>query len=272
MKLGLVAGGAVAKDCANTLRLSERLGPVAALSFRVASRIANSIRAGRPVKAYADLDGCDAIIVAVPDSALGQAVASLRHCGVNWSGVAALLYSARCDSSELKDLQKEGASVASLRAVGATERRFLVEGDAAAVRWARLLVQHAHGRAIQVDSGAAATYLAAVSLSSSLFTPLIEAAIAALRLAGAPPLEASRVAEMLFERSLRAHKHGGRKSWTGPLALGDQEEVFKEVEALSARDPLLGRYYEVNCALALQFFGRHPKLLKALRERSSGQV
>ena len=101
---------------------------------------------------------------------------------------------------------------------------------------------------------------------------IVEAAIAALRLAGAPPLEASRVAEMLFERSLRAHKHGGRKSWTGPLALGDQEEVFKEVEALSARDPLLGRYYEVNCALALQFFGRHPKLLKALRERSSGQV
>jgi predicted short-subunit dehydrogenase-like oxidoreductase (DUF2520 family) len=234
----------------------------------VASRIANSIRAGRPVKAYQDLEGCKAVILAVPDAAIAPSVAALRRSGVDWRGVAALLYSARHDSSQLQELQKEGASVASVRALGATDRRFLVEGDAAAVRLARRLVQDAGGRAIEVERGAAAAYLAAVSLSSSLLTPLIEAAICALRLAGAPATEAARVALTLFERSLRAHRHGGRKSWSGPLAAGDEYEVLKEAQALCARDPLLGRYYEAHCALALEFFAKHPKLMKKLQERA----
>jgi predicted short-subunit dehydrogenase-like oxidoreductase (DUF2520 family) len=267
MKLGLVAGGAVAKECVATLRLSERVGPVAALSYRVASRLANSLRAGRPVKSYDELDGCDAVIIAVPDFAISEAVAGLRNSGVHWDGVATLLYSARCDSSELRDLRKEGTSVASLRQAGQAGRRFLVEGDAAAVRLARRLAHAAGARAIEVDSGSAAAYLAAASFASSLFTPLIEAAISALRVAGAPPLEAARIAQTLFERALRAHKHGGRKSWAGPLAAGDEDEVRKELQALCARDPDLARYYEASCAVALEFFGRHPKLLKALRER-----
>jgi predicted short-subunit dehydrogenase-like oxidoreductase (DUF2520 family) len=268
MKLGLVAGGAVAKDCVATLRLAGKVGPIAAVSYRVASRIANSVRVGYPIKSYGALEGCDAIVLAVPDRAIRQAVLGLRDSGVSWDRVAAVLYSARCDSAELHELQRLGAGAASLRPVGAADGRFLVEGDAAAVRLARRLVRDAGSRAIEVDSGAAAGYLAAVSFSSTLFTPLIEAAIAALRLAGAPAQDASRLAEMLFERALRAHRHGGRKSWTGPLAAGDKEEVLKEAQALRACDPLLGRYYEVNCAMALEFFGRHPKLLKALRERA----
>ena len=251
----------MAKDCVHALRLSERLGPVAAVTFRVASRIANSLRAGSAVKGYGDLDGCDTIVVAVPDSTIGKTVAALRGSGVRWRGVSALLYSARCGSDELQELQQEGAGVASLRAVGAADRWFLVEGDAGAVRRARRLVHDADGRTVEVERGAAAAYLAAVSFSSSLFVPLIEATLATLRLAGASPQEASSIGAMLFERSLRAHRHGGRKSWTGPLAMGDGEEVRKEAAALTVRDPSLGRYYEASSMLALQ-------LMKELRERT----
>ena len=47
--------------------LSERLGPVKSASYRVASRIANMLRAGRPVKDYAEFESCDLILVYVPE-------------------------------------------------------------------------------------------------------------------------------------------------------------------------------------------------------------
>ena len=86
-------------------------------------------------------------------------------------------------------------------------------------------------------------------------------------MAGASASEAAPVAETMFERSLRSHRHGGRKSWSGPLAMGDAEEVFKEADALGTGNPVLARYYLENCAFALDLFSRHPKVLQAIRER-----
>ena len=44
--------------------LSERLGPVKSASYRVASRIANMLQAGRPVKDYAEFETCELILSA----------------------------------------------------------------------------------------------------------------------------------------------------------------------------------------------------------------
>jgi predicted short-subunit dehydrogenase-like oxidoreductase (DUF2520 family) len=268
VKVALVAAGAAAKECVTALRLSDRLGPVAASSYRVASRIANSLRAGTAVKDYSALAGCETVLVSVPDSVVSDTVAALRESGIDWGGMAALLYSARRDSRDLRGLRQRHASVGSLRLLEGVGRRFLVEGDAGAVRAARRLVQDADGKTLELDPGSAVAYLAAVSFSSSLFTPLIEAAAAALRYAGIPPAEASRVAPMLFDRALRAHKHGGKKSWSGPLAVGDEEGVLKEAGALTARDPALGRYYRDACVFALEWFGKHPELLRKVRGSS----
>ena len=51
---------------------SETLGPVKASSFRLASRIANRLQAGHPVKDYREFDACDLILICVPDDALGR--------------------------------------------------------------------------------------------------------------------------------------------------------------------------------------------------------
>lgn len=267
MKIALVAGGAIAQDCVAALRLADMVGSIAGPNYRVASRIANALRAGAAVKDYADLTGSPLIMICVPDNALPGVVASLSECGIEWNTVTALLYSARRDSYDLQPLRNQGAQVGSVRPVEVMEDRFLLEGDLNAVRVARRLIHAAKGRAIEVSAGGASAYLAAISFSTSLFTPLIEAAAAALRMAGASAAEASQVAAIMFERSLRSHRHGGRKSWSGPLATGDAEEVFKEADALGVGNPVLARYYLDNCAFALELFARHSKLLRALRER-----
>src|SRR5260370_13061866 len=71
-------------------RLSDRLGPVKAPSFRLASRIANRLRAGHPVRDYAEFDSCRLILVSVPHAILPAvvgAVPSARICSRNKSSV-----------------------------------------------------------------------------------------------------------------------------------------------------------------------------------------
>ena len=43
--------------------LAERLGPVKSGSYRVASRIVNMLRAGHPVKDYAEFETCDLVLI-----------------------------------------------------------------------------------------------------------------------------------------------------------------------------------------------------------------
>jgi predicted short-subunit dehydrogenase-like oxidoreductase (DUF2520 family) len=270
MTVGLIAAGATAKACVTSMRLAERLGPVAASSYRVASRIANTLRAGYAVKSYAEVKGANPVVVCVPDSALPRTIQSVSTAGIQWKGVVALLYSTRRDSREIRPLREAGAFTGSMRPLEGVPDRFLVEGDKQSVAVARRIVQQARGKIVELNGNTAGAYLAAVSFSSSLFIPMLEASIECLRMAGVGSMEASRLAETLFERSLRAHRHGGRKSWSGPLAAGDEEEIRRELEALESHNPLLANYYREVCRFALELFGRHPKLLRSLvREQAA---
>src|SRR5271169_6501517 len=73
--------------------LSERLGPVKSDSYRVASRIVNMLRAGHPVKDYAEFDACILILVCVPDEAVSRVVSEMLSSGVSWRGKAVILSS-----------------------------------------------------------------------------------------------------------------------------------------------------------------------------------
>ena len=61
--------------------LSERLGPVKSASYRVASRIANMLRAGHPVKDYAEFESCALILVCVPEETVPQVVSEMISAG-----------------------------------------------------------------------------------------------------------------------------------------------------------------------------------------------
>ena len=85
-----------------------------------------------------------------------------------------------------------------------------------------------------------------------------------LHWSGVSGAAAGRIAERLFQGSLRSYLHAGRKSWSGSLAVGDTNGVEAEIDELREFDPMLAEYYRVSAIFALEFFKRHPDLARRL--------
>src|SRR5579885_2623506 len=240
MPLALFGAGAVAKSFLSRVPwLPARLGPVGAPSFRLASRIVNSMRAG-------------------------HAVTELAEAPVRWTGKSVLLCDSGEDSHALEPIRRHGAAVASLNPLEGLRSQFIVEGDRTAVREAKHLVRDLSGQAIELSSDKMALYLAGHSFGSELFIPLVAACVDSIAAACGSTPRAVRIAEGLYQRWLRAYLHAGRKSWTGPLAWGDEDSVLREVEALRKADPERERLYRELAVFALSWSGRHPELLRKL--------
>src|SRR5689334_14150914 len=100
--VALIAAGNLADSPVSRLwGLPERLGPVKSVSYRLASRMANSLRAGHAAKDYAEVGDCELILISVPDEMLAATTAELASAGISWAGKAAVIASALLDSSEL---------------------------------------------------------------------------------------------------------------------------------------------------------------------------
>lgn len=246
--------------------LARRLGPVAAVSYRLASRIVNAMRAGHAVRDAGGLAPCRLILLCVPETTLAEAVALLAAAEIDWAGKTVLLCESSATSHALEGLRERGAAAGSVAGIEGGGGRFLVEGDAAAIRHARRLVAELGGKAVEFDTGRMALYDAGRSFATSLFTPLIAACVECLSAAGRDPANATRVAEMLLQKTLHAYLQSGKKSWSGPLALGDQSEVRRQLAVLRENKPLLARYYRRSAAWALEYFDRHPELQRDLAE------
>src|SRR5260370_35630402 len=93
--------------------LSKQLGPVKSSSFRLASRIANSLRAGHPGKDYAEFDACRLILVSVPDEMLPRVVGELASAGISWRGKAVVVCTAWLNSRSFEALSRARAAVGS---------------------------------------------------------------------------------------------------------------------------------------------------------------
>lgn len=254
--IALVAGGQVSRSFLVRLpRLRERIGPVKAASTRVASRIVNAIHAGYPVRDYKSITDARVIAIQVPAERLAHTLEQMRATGANWHGKTVLLCDAKLSSAALETLSLVGASVASMAPIeGFDERRFVVEGDPHAVRVARMLVEDNRTRIVEIAPGAKDLFLAGLVFATSLFTPMAAAATECLKGAGLETGVAAFVAERLFERSLRGYMKAGRKSWGGPLAVKDQEQVRRHIDALFRASPLLASYYTESALFALRLF------------------
>ena len=103
--VGLIASGNLTDSPLSRFRwLSGRLGPVKSQNYRLASRIANILSAGHPVKDYAELDACGLILVCVPDQALPKIVAELISSKIQWRRKSVVLCSTWLDRSHLHEL------------------------------------------------------------------------------------------------------------------------------------------------------------------------
>ena len=265
MTFAVAGGGRVSGSFVARLpRLATELGPVAAQSYRLASRIVNSIGAGYPVKRYEDLEDSALILVCAPAQSVGSIVSALA-AAIHCRGKTILLCDGGADSRHLSALQSQGARVGSLRTIpGFDGRRFVAEGDAAAVREAKRLVRQIGSRVEEVSSAKLGVYAAALSFGGGLFTPLMQASLLCLQEAGMRKASAMRVVEALFQSSLRAYVYAGKRSWSGPLADGDRAAVRQEIEALAASCPKLAPHYREAATFALKLLGGRDSSIEPL--------
>ena len=260
MQFALIAAGRVnGSFIARLPRLDARLGPGVAQSYRLASRIVNTLGAGHPAKDYGPLARSRVVLICVLPVHVPALSEQLAASSFDWSGKLVLLCDSERNSSALAPLAAAGASVASLNPIpGLDGKWFVAEGDKRGVRQARRFVEELQAAAIEVDQEALASYEAGLSFASSLFTPVLEACRICLRDAGLTLRAANRLAEALFQQTLRAYVHAGRKSWSGPLARGDDAELATLAEALRRSNPVIAEYYCHSARSALRLLRRDP--------------
>ncbi len=267
--VALLAGGKFGSSpLARFWLLSEMLGPVKASSLRLASRIANGLRAGYPVKDYGEFNACRLILISVPDGALPAALAELHSAKISWCGKSLVVCSDWRGSADLREFSARGASVASLTAIpGFEDTRYLVEGDKRAVQESRRLVETRERRCVTIDRGLKPLYLAALTCTGSLLFPLVMAATESLRLAGVAPDVSASILEKQLNKGLRAYARGGRRAYTRP------HEMTSQLLTLSAADPALARYVEKSYQLAQQLLEQpQPVREPAIAHRAAAGV
>lgn len=248
-------------------RLQQKLGPVASTSYRLASRIANTLRAGCAVRTASQLQPTDVILLSVPGGPLTQLVDQSFVEAIQWLGKTALI----CDSSAtgpiIADLRDRGAAVATLCSVPGLPTNFVVSGDRASLKVAKTLVRSVAGSAIEVPEEHLLLFDAAVTLTSSLFTPLLETAVECLRQSGLEPSLAAKTADLLFQQSFRSFKHSGRKSWSGPVANSDGDAIDAQVQALKQLKPQMAAYFREAAHFSFELYQTFPELTRYNKER-----
>jgi hypothetical protein len=193
MTFAVAGGGRVSNSFVARLpNLASALGPVAAQSFRLASRIVNSIGAGEAVRTYEDLNGSILILICVPVRGVASIVTALAEA-LECRGKIILLCEGGSDSRSLARLRERGAAVGSLQSIpGSDGKRYAAEGDAAAMREAKRLIRQLGCRLEEIRTARTPQYAAALSFGTSLFTPLLDASLQCLQDAGLAKASALR--------------------------------------------------------------------------------
>lgn len=254
-KYGVLGAGPVRASLIGRLPSRARdIGPVCSTSFRVASRIANSIGAGYAVRNAEELEAVPALLVNFQPDNPESVMARLQDAGINWKGRVLVFCDCAASPESLRGFGEKGASTAVAREFGG---RLIAESDdSAALRVVQELARDLGLKAVQISKGAGSVFGAAVLLGTAAITPLIDRAAELLREAGIRDAEAARMAASLFEQTARDYAHSGRQSWAwymrGPDAGQLETQAARE---LVLRDLVL---------YGLERFGKHEELRRKL--------
>ena len=181
--------------------------------------------------------------ICTTDSSIAECAHLLAICGKNWQGKYALHSSGALTSSELAELRRLGAAVASLhpmmtfvqssapslRGVG-----FAVEGDTPVCTLARRIVKDLGGQLIAIPAARKVFYHAWGAFASPLL--IMELAIAehVARAAGIKPALARCTMEPIVRRTIDNYfRHGASAAFSGPLVRGDVQTVRGHLRELS---------------------------------------
>ncbi len=191
--------------------LAEHLGPVKAPSFRVASRIANSLRGGTAVNRYEDFAECALILINVPDALAPEIAAELACSELTWKDKAVVLCSDRLDAGSLAGLARLGAITGSLSVVpGFEDSWLLLEGGKPVEREMRPLIKRRGVRITVVAEGSKARYLDGLDRLGRAFVPQVRDALESMRAAGISNAQAFAILEKQAARTMRSCFRSGK--------------------------------------------------------------
>lgn len=253
--IGLVCAGGVIKSwLAKRRAFLEVLGPVKAAGLRVASRMANSLRAGRAVESYKALSSSSMIFVAVPPPSLPGVLDELAAAEIAWQGKTIVVVDSNLDAADLRAFEVRQAFPATLDLIEATPPlRLAVQGDARTVKTLRKLFEREGARLFEIKSGAKAAYQAGLTLAGSAIAPILAAAVESLMAAGLDLAQAQAVADLAMMRARRAYLKAGKKGWAGTLAARDREALMRQWERLRRTNPALGEFFLETAASAAAY-------------------
>jgi predicted short-subunit dehydrogenase-like oxidoreductase (DUF2520 family) len=253
--MGMIGAGGVSRSFLSRMPvLLGRMGPVKAASFRVARRIANTLRSGHAVMNYAAMEPCDLIWIAVPDAGIDRVSRDLA-AATPLAGKVAVLCGSTRDSFWPGPLLAGGARVATLNCVEESgERVFVAEGDPAAMRELRRVIAAERRKLIELRAASKALYLSGVHLATYLLLPWIAASVESLRDAGLSRMEATHVASALGGRALRAYAKAGPKAWSPVAADRLRLSIARDLDTIRGVDPKLAALYADGVEQALRYF------------------
>ncbi len=266
--VGLFAAGPVSPALARLPGLHAQLGPVTAASLRVASRIANGLKAGRHA-APQNMGDASLFLVSGPESALPGLLELAQSTSLDWSKRAIVLFDSRLDSHDLAGFAQLGAEVASVDPLdGFADLRFCAEGDPLALRKVKRFLTACQGYLYVLEPGKKQVFSAGLTFTGTLATPLLAAAVDCFRKAGLDPKDAAVIAERTLLLMLRAWQKAGRQGWTGVLPQRDLEAVRRQLAALGEENSILGEYFSQTAYMALELFGHDAEWLRALEDET----
>jgi len=214
------------------------LGPVKSGSLRIARRLSNFLRAGYGVATYEELQPARIILLRVPDSALDRVVQELCAANLIFSEIAFVLCDSWLSSDVLDPLVRRGAAVASVSRLKGSTPRFAVEGQPAATRPLRRILELNDAITLELRPGTKQSLFAAELLTTALPIPLFAAAQQALRTCGISGRMLLSVLEENAVDMFRTFGAGARSIWGGPLTECSPETAESYLRML--RDELPG--------------------------------
>ena len=246
-------------------------------SLRTARRLAKQVGA----RASTNLSAVRAELIwfCVPDTAIARAARVLEE-KVEWKGRVALHASGALTSDELDGLRRRGAAVASVHPLMTFVRGsqpalagvpFALEGDTAAVRVGRRVVQDVGGRAYSIRKEDKAAYHAWGTFASPLFTSLLATTEQVAALAGVSRKAAKqRMIPILLQTLANYAEFGAARAFSGPIVRGDVDTVKRHLRVLRGKPAARKVYLELARA-ALQYLPvKHKNSLKAILDSSRG--
>ncbi len=252
-------------------RLAARmggLGPVVGVSYRVASRIANTLRSGTAAKSSAALDPVRLVLFHSPPEQVDALIESLSSVEISWAGKCVLILDCDPPESVAEWFTMRGASVGWVRNCG-VPGRLRVDGTGQALVVAQRLVRDLGMKPIEIPDGAQKHFEAALLLGTAALTPLLDQAVDLLRRSGMRDTEAVAVGTALFEQTVRNYGYSGRQSWAWynrapePETISGQIEGTPEPLASIVRNLLLVGFDSVD---------RHPETARALKKEIQAET